>query len=133
MSNIGPDLPISNNPDKFGATLYAAPDGGDVAKEDRKRRVLAFLVDSRLALPRTALFRNLRYQGADFSEGSLKNYLRELREEGLVERIDAEKFAEGQVSVSDDDPGYWVATSDGRDVIESERSTFQDDIDTDHL
>jgi len=104
-----------------------------VPKEDRKRRVLAFLVDSRLALPRKALFRNLRYQGADFSDGSLKNYLAELREEGVVERIDAEAFAEGRVVVSDDDPGYWLATSEGKEVIESERSTYQDDIDTSHL
>lgn len=133
MAKNGPTLPMSNNPERFGADLYAAPDGGDVTKEDRKRRVLAFLVDSKLALPRKALFRNLRYQGADFSDGSLKNYLRELREDGLVERIDAKAFSEGQVTVSDDDPGYWVATSDGTELIESERSIYQDDIDTGHL
>jgi len=111
-------------------------DGGetpDVAKEDRKRRVLAFLVDSGMALPRKALFRNLRYQGADFSDSSLKNYLGELQEEGLVERVDANAFAEGRVEKTSKDPGYWLATGDGAEVIEDFRTDQEGDIDTDHL
>ena len=124
---------IPKNTETFGADLSVAPDGGGVGKAERKQRVLAFLVDSRLALPRVALFRNLRYHGADFSDSSLHNYLRELREEGYVERIDAEAFAEGRVAVSDDDPGYWIATSDGFDYIERIRTDQRSEIDTGHL
>jgi len=108
-------------------------DKTDVAKEDRKHRVLAFLVDSGMALPRKALFRNLKFQGADFSDSSLKNYLAELREESLVERVDAKAFAEGQVTPSDDDPGYWLATKDGVERIEEYRAEQENNIDTSHL
>ncbi|WP_435069187.1 hypothetical protein [Haloplanus sp. C73] len=104
-----------------------------MGKQERKQRALAFLVDSRLALPRAPIFRNLSYQGADFSDSSLKNYLAELRDEGYVERIDAEKFAEGEVVVSDSDPGYWVATSEGREYIERIREDQRKDIDISHL
>lgn len=126
-------FPISRNDDRFGAGNYHATDGGNVGKKERKHRVLAFLVDCRLALPRLALYRNLAYQGADFSDGSLKNYLKELREDGYVERIDAEAFASGRVVVSDEDPGYWIVTSKGQEYIEAIRMDQRDDIDTSHL
>jgi len=127
------NYPVCNSNDKFGGHFRVANDGGSMGKQERKQRVLAFLVDSRLALPRTPLYRNLAYNGADFSESSLQNYLRELRDEGYVERIDAEKFAKGTVVVSDDDPGYWIATSDGSDYIKTIRKDQRDEINTDHL
>lgn len=133
MSDMGLNWPISKKPDRFGGPIYRASDGGSVGKEERKQRVLAFLVDCRLALPRLALYRNLSYQGADFSDGSLKNYLAELRQDGYVERIDAEAFAEGRVEISDDDPGYWLATVEGRNYITSIRADQRDEIDTSHL
>jgi hypothetical protein len=104
-----------------------------MGKQERKQRVLAFLVDSRLALPRAPIYRNLAYQGADFSDSSLKNYLAELREEGYVERIDAEAFAKGDVIVSDSDPGYWLATSEGQEYVNRIREDQRRDIDTSHL
>lgn len=103
-----------------------------MGKEERKRRVLSFLVETRIAMPRVVLFRNLSYRGAAFSESSVKNYLNELRAEGLVERIDAEAFANGQVRISNDDPGYWIATSEGVDLITTEAEQ-ENDIDTSHL
>lgn len=133
MAQTNEDYPISRNHDRFGDGNYHATDGGNVGKRERKHRVLAFLVDCRLALPRLALYRNLAYQGADFSDGSLKNYLRELREEGYVERIDADEFASGRVVVSDEDPGYWLVTSEGHEYIKSIRMDQRDDIDTGHL
>jgi len=133
MTDKSTSWPIPHPSDKFGGDIYKAADGSGVGKEERKQRVLAFLVDCRLAFPRKALFRNLTYQGADFSEASLKNYLRELRQEGYVERIDAEKFGEGSVIVSMDDPGYWVATSEGHERIENIREDQRNDIDTSHL
>lgn len=104
-----------------------------VGKKERKERVLSFLVDSRLALPTVALYRNLSYHGADFTDNTLKNYLAELREEGYVERIDAEAYADGEIVVSDDDPGYWVATKAGMEHIEQIQADQRQDIDTDHL
>jgi DNA-binding transcriptional ArsR family regulator len=133
MSETGGSCPVGKNSDKFGTPFTDGGENEDVAKEDRKRRVLRFLVDSGLAMPRKVLFRNLRYRGADFSDSSIKNYLRELREEGLVERIDANQFEEGRVVVSDDDPGYWVATSEGDELVKSIDAEQSDDIDTSHL
>lgn len=133
MTGSGLDYPITHNCDTSGAPICDGGNTTDVAKEDRKRRVLSFLVDSRLALPRTVLYRNLRYRGADFSESSLKNYLSELKDEGYVERIDAEEFAVGNVIRSNDDPGYWVATGEGAEYIEGQRAGSADDIDTSHL
>lgn len=104
-----------------------------MSKEDRKDRVLTFLVTTRLALPRLALYRNLRFRGADFADSSLKNYLAELREEGYVERIDADAYAEGRVVASNQDPGYWVATSAGADRVADEEQARASDIDTGHL
>lgn len=133
MSETSLNWPIGKNSDRFGGPIYGATDGDGVGKEERKQRVLAFLVDCRLALPRMTLFRNLSYQGADFSDSSLKNYLAELRAEGLVERIDAEAFADGRVEVFDDDPGYWLATVEGRNFIERIRKDQRDEIDTSHI
>jgi len=104
-----------------------------MTKEGRKQRVLAFLVDARLALPRKVLYRNMAYHGADFTDSAIKNYLRELREEGYIERIDANEFAEGNVVVSNEEPGYWIATTEGVDYIESIRADQRDEIDTSHL
>lgn len=133
MAGINPLYPEPNPTENFGGDFAIASDGGDMTKEGRKQRVLAFLVDARLALPRRVLLRNMSYHGANFSESTIKNYLRELREEGYIERIDAEVFAEGKVVVSDGDPGYWIATTEGVDHIESIRADQRSDIDTSHL
>lgn len=133
MSGSNPSYAIAGKYDRFVTTMGDGGDTRDVAKEDRKRRVLAFLVDSGMALPHKALFRNLRYQGADFSDSSLKNYLGELQEEGLVERIDAKAFAEGRVKSANGDPGYWLATSEGAEAIADFRDQQKSDIDTSHL
>lgn len=119
--------------DNFDGSNLFASDGGSVGKAERMNRVLSFLVDSRMALPFSALYRNLCYQGADFSESSLKNYLKELRENGHVERIDADEFELGNVVISEESPGYWLATAEGRDHIEELREDHRDDIDTSHL
>ncbi len=84
-------------------------------------------------MTRKVLYRNLRYNGADFSESSLKNYLKELRDDGLVERVDAKEYARGTLVSTDDDPGYWLATADGAKEIEDYRDAHQDEIDSSHL
>ncbi|WP_254831605.1 hypothetical protein [Haloglomus salinum] len=133
MLESGCKYPVDKRFDKSATPIC---DGGDdeyVAKEDRKRRVLAFLVDTGMAMTRKVLYRNLRYNGADFSESSLKNYLKELRDDGLVERVDAKEYARGTLVSTDDDPGYWLATADGAKEIEDYRDAHQDEIDSSHL
>jgi hypothetical protein len=85
-----------------------------MSKEDRKSLVLQYLVHTRLALPPSVLFRNLRLrQNATFSESTLGNYLDELREEGLITRIDPEAMVDREVVEIDDGRGYWMATDGG--------------------
>jgi len=124
------NYPTKRDSDRFGTHITDGGDNGRVSKEDRKLQVLEFLAETRIAMPRTVLFRNLSYRGAKFSDSSLKNYLRELREDGLVERIDAEEFKNGRVRVSDSDPGYWIVTKEGYAKADT---TNGDDIDTSHL
>lgn len=130
MANNTLDYPIRRHSDKFGTHFTDGGEKEDMSKEDRKRQVLELLAETRVALPRTVLYRNLSYRGAKFSDSSLKNYLGELREDGLVERIDAKEFADGSVKVSEDDPGYWIVTKEGYSEIEADGN---DDIDTSHL
>lgn len=122
--------PITMESDKFGTHFTDGGENEDMSKEDRKRQVLELLAETRVALPRTVLYRNLSYRGAKFSDSSLKNYLSELRADDLVERVDAQEFANGRVEVSDDDPGYWIVTKGGYSGVEAEGN---DDIDTSHL
>ena len=130
MSAKTQSYPIAQDFDKFGTHFTDGGQNGNMSKEDRKRQVLELLAETRAALPRTVLYRNLSYQGANFSDSSLKNYLAELRDADLVERIDAEAFADGRVKVSDDDPGYWIVTKEGHEEAGAGGS---DDIDTSHL
>jgi len=130
MSVTDHRYPITRESDNSGAHFTDGGEDCSMSKEDRKRQVLELLAETRAALPRTVLFRNLSYRGANFSDSSLKNYLAELRDEGLVERINAEAFADGRVKVSDDDPGYWIVTKEGHAEVEADGS---DDIDTSHL
>jgi hypothetical protein len=133
MTSFNQRYPVSKMIDSFNTPICDGGNGDGMAKEDRKRRVLAFLVDSGMAMTRKVLYRNLRYNGADFSDSSLKNYLRELREEGLAERIDAEKFADRNIVRSDEDPGYWIATSEGAEEIKEYRQERNTEFDTGHL
>jgi len=86
-----------------------------VGKRERKRLVLAFLAETRLALPPKALFRNLRLrENATFSEKSLNNYLAELEAAGLVTRVDPEALeARSVCEVGADERAYYLVTEAG--------------------
>jgi len=125
---------IMNNTDKSGGVITDVCGVYCVSnKSEAKREVLKFLYQTRAALPRKPLYRNLAYRGWDKSDGTLQNYLNELQEEGFVARVDANKFAEGVLKLSDDDPGYWVITSDGVSEIDEESGAAESDIDDSHL
>ncbi|MFD1588464.1 hypothetical protein ACFR9U_15905 [Halorientalis brevis] len=88
-----------------------------MGKEDRKRLILKVLADGGFALPPVVIFRNAKLRGATFERRSVNNYLTELTEEGLVQKIDAEALDEGEIKEVDlSDEGYFIATDDGIDV-----------------
>jgi len=120
--------------DKFGSILSGAVEIRDVdKKEERKMEVLTFLEQHRLAFTRKVLWRNMAYHGCSFKEGAIKNYLPELRDHGLVERIDANEYAEQNLVKADGDPGYWIITKRGVQVAENYVSNSESDIDDSHL
>ena len=88
-----------------------------MSKEDRKALVLQYLVHTRLALPPSVLYRNLRLrQNATFGASTLDNYLDELHEEGLITRIDPEAMEERKLVEIEEGRGYWVATEAGKEA-----------------
>jgi DNA-binding HxlR family transcriptional regulator len=90
--------------------------GDEMGKADRKALVLQYLVHTRLALPTAVLYRNMRLrQNATFSESTLKNYLSELEDEGLIKRVDPEAMTERNVVELENGRGYWMATDSGRE------------------
>ena len=94
-----------------------APERDAMSKEDRKALVLQYLVHTRLALPPSVLYRNLRLrQNATFGSSTLDNYLEELHEEGLITRIDPEAMEDRELVEIDEGRGYWVATEAGRET-----------------
>jgi len=97
-----------------------------MGKQERKRLVLTFLAETRLALPPKALFRNLRLQeNATFSEKSLNNYLAELDAEGFVRRVDPEAIEQRNIiEVGDDERGYYLITEAGVEEAAGHESQF---------
>lgn len=90
-----------------------------MGKEDRKRQVLKILVDSDFALPPIVIFRNAKLRGATFERRSVNNYLRELAEEGKIEKVAPAPLDDGSVEpVPLSDEGYFIATDLGRDEFE---------------
>lgn len=97
-----------------------------MGKRERKRLVLAFLAETRLALPPKPLFRNLRLQeNATFSEKSLNNYLAELEADGFVKRVDPGAIEERTIrEVDADERGYYLITEDGVEEAQRHDSDF---------
>jgi hypothetical protein len=134
MGTTTETYPIVNNSDKSGAIITGVREILDVnSKAEAKREVLEFLSETRIALPRKPLYRNLAYRGWSKSDATLQNYLAELRDEELIERVDAEEFADGNLKISNEDPGYWVITAEGVEYLEAEDPSAESDIDDSHL
>lgn len=76
-----------------------------MSKEDRREVILQFLADTGLALPPAPLYFNMkREMFVTFSKRTMQRHLKEMREEGLVQKIE-----EGD--------GYWRITEDGSDYL----------------
>jgi hypothetical protein len=96
----------------------------DMSKEDRKEQLLEVLVDMGGALPPSVLWRNARFRGARFARRTTTEYLRELREEGYVNRVDPAALEDRRIETMDGDgDGYWLPTDAGRQRIENTAET----------
>ena len=94
-----------------------------VAREERLRLVLEYLVETESALPPAAIFRNLKLRGATFERRSVTYFLADLHDRGLVEKVDTTALESGRVvAVGQGEPGYWVATEAGRQLVEQDDS-----------
>jgi predicted transcriptional regulator len=81
---------------------------GEMTKEDRKRWILKFLVETGLSLPPSAIYHNMTH--TTWNEDTTQRLLSELVDDGLVAR-DPEKH------------GYYEATQAGRREIDSTNGT----------
>jgi len=89
-----------------------------MGKEDRKMQVLSVLVDSDLALPPAVIFRNAKLRGATFERNSTDNYLRELLDEGYIQKVGPGKLEDGDlVEVPSSEEGYFIATESGHERL----------------
>lgn len=114
---------------RFGKPNPSPAKTRDVSKEDRKLKLLAFLVDTGLALPRAAIHRNLGHTNtATWSRSSTKNYLNELVDEGDVIKVDPEAYEVGRVNEATERPVYFMATDQGVERVEDERRKRDTDI-----
>jgi repressor of nif and glnA expression len=96
-------------------------DAEDMGREDRKRQTLEVLVESGMAVPLKVLTRNVKLQGATFEESSVRRYLNELLDDGLVIKIDPFGLDDRKIiEVGKSEEGYWMASQKGRERIKSE-------------
>jgi len=76
------------------------PDSTNMGRDARVELVLDYLVETGVSLPVACLHRNLVLnRHATFSSTSLRSYLKELHEEGLVRKIDNEALDQREVGV----------------------------------
>lgn len=112
---------ISSIHDKFGGNMHPMRESDAMGKEDRKRRVLEILAKSQLALPPAVIFRNAKLRGADFERRSVNNYLPELYEEGLVEKVNPKALEDGEIEPIDiTEDGYFIITDEGMEQFNNE-------------
>jgi repressor of nif and glnA expression len=90
------------------------PDGGNMGKEQRMAKVLELLQESDLALPPGVIFRNLKYRGVTFERRTLDNYLEELVDDGMVQKVEPDGLTDGELNeIPKDESGYYVITEAG--------------------
>lgn len=112
---------ISDN-SKVGIT-----DGGDttdMTKAERKEVLLEFMAEHQLALPPSAIYRNLRlHKQITFSERSVENYLDEFVDEGLIARIAPGALKDRNVKEITDrsQRAYYIITDEGIESAEQFR------------
>jgi len=81
-----------------------------MSKEDRREVILQFLADTGLAFPPAPLYYNMKEEMfVTFSKRTMSRLLSEMREEGLVEKVER-------------GDGYWRITEEGEQYLKSASS-----------
>ncbi|MBX0296671.1 hypothetical protein [Haloarcula nitratireducens] len=103
-----------------GENMPLGPENGDMVKSERKDLILQFMGEYPLAMPPVLIYRNLRlHRNLRVGKETVKNYLQELVEEGLVLRIDKNALDDGEIREADpDDRAYYIISEEGKDEIE---------------
>jgi hypothetical protein len=110
---------LSSENDSFGEYKAVTEDSEDMAKEDRVAQLLEVMADVGSPLPSKALYLNARLRGARFSRRTVDGYLAELRDRGLVRRVDPDAMENGDLVDAGDDVyrAYWIISEDGLEHI----------------
>ncbi|WP_424001156.1 hypothetical protein ACOZ4I_15615 [Haloarcula salina] len=95
-----------------------------MTKEDRRQQLLEFMKEHPLALPPLLIYRNLKlHKDVTFTADSVRNYLDEFAEEGLVLMVEKEPLDEGKlVEAEAGTRPYYIISEDGRDYLSEEES-----------
>jgi repressor of nif and glnA expression len=92
-----------------------------MGREDRVDQTLRILVETDMAMPTMVIARNLKLRGATFEASSVRRYLHDLHDDGLVVKVDIEALDRREVvEVGNSDDGYWMASQQGRDRIKTD-------------
>lgn len=108
--------------DKSVATIHSRKDASNMGKEDRRRIVLSALAETGWAMPPAVVFRNLKlHQNISFEKRSVKTYLSEFVDEGLLRRVDPAHLENRELVDADDDArqAWYIITEEGRDYLRS--------------
>lgn len=92
-----------------------------MTKEERRLLVATFLEEYGLALPPKAIYRNLRLEyKVTFSLSTLRTYLEELAEQGLIRRVEPEDIEEGKlinIPLASSKKSYYIICDQGREYV----------------
>ena len=105
-----------------GENITSGQEGQDMVKSERKELLLEFMSEYPLAMSPVVLYRNLRiHRDLRVGKETVKNYLQEMAEEGLVLRIDKQALDDAEIREADpDDRAYYIISDAGRDSIGDE-------------
>lgn len=107
--------------DRSGGSILTDGDGRDMGKDDRLAQVLDLLAESEFALGPSAIYRNLQLvdDRVTFQERSMKNYMPELADMGLVMPVDPKALSDGRVEQGEIGNCYYMITDKGREWLRS--------------
>jgi len=105
-----------------GENITSGQEHQGMVKSERKQLLLEFMSEYPLAMSPVMLYRNLRiHRDLRVGKETVKNYLQEMAEEGLVLRIDKQALDGAKIKEADpDDRAYYIISDAGRDAIGDE-------------
>jgi hypothetical protein len=103
--------------------MTSDPQSDSMVKSERKREVLQFLEEHPLALPLSALYRNLRlHRSITFGKETMRLYMNEFVEDRLVARLDMGALEDGKIEEApESDRAYYIITDAGRAHLRDEK------------